>query len=58
MDSIENKLTVVDENNKKSHHIVKAMGSTWGYLKNLFSNPDSNSKYNKPIIVTNSFSEK
>ena len=53
MDSIEDKLTVVDENNKKSQHIVKAMGSTWGYLKNLFSNPDSNAKYNKPIISTN-----
>ena len=36
MDSIENKLQIVDANNKKSAHIVKAMGSTWGYIKNLF----------------------
>ena len=36
MDSIENKLQIVDANNKKSAHIVKAMGSTWGYIKNMF----------------------
>ena len=29
IDAVEDKLTIVDENNKKSHEIVKVMGSTW-----------------------------
>ena len=29
IDKVEEKLTIVDENNKKSHEIVKVMGSTW-----------------------------
>jgi hypothetical protein len=35
IDSIDDKLHVVDANNKKSAHIVKAMGSTWGFIKNM-----------------------
>ena len=29
IDKVEEKLTIVDENNKKSNEIVKVMGSTW-----------------------------
>lgn len=41
VDAIEEKLVIVDENNQKSHHIVKAMGSKWGYIVNLFTSPDT-----------------
>ena len=55
MDSIEHKLQVVDANNKKSEHVVKAMGSTWGFIKNLFGSapkdkvPDPEPYHEKPV---------
>ena len=36
IDSIDNKLNIVDSNNKKSEVIVKSMGSTWNFIKNIF----------------------
>ena len=50
IDSIENKLQIVDANNKKSEHIVNTMGSRWGWFKNLIGvKPKDTGRIPSPI---------
>ena len=44
IERIDSNLDKVDRNLKKSEYIVKGMTSTFGFIKNLFSNPK---KYDK-----------
>ncbi len=49
IDSIDQKLSVVDANNDKSAKIVKAMGSTWGLIKGLFTKTPEDAPVSAPV---------
>ena len=48
IDSIDEKLSIVDANNDKSAKIVKAMGSTWGLIKGLFTKAPADAAVSVP----------